>query len=73
MNVIEVIRTNVYLQSLSLLDVYLDCGNPNREECDNEYVDTIEGDIGSSIAVHPSIHTVELLFRHIRCWIYIII
>lgn len=52
MNLIKVIRTNVYLQSLTLLDIWLDREDIRKNEYVDNYVDTIEGDLGTSITGH---------------------
>ena len=64
MNLIEVIRTNVHLESLSLYDIWLDREDHKRDEYLEEYFETIEGDLGASIGGHPRITCVELSFKN---------
>lgn len=64
---IKVLRSNVYLDSLSLFDICLNRLDPNRDKYMNDkYYDTTESDLGTSIACHPSIYTVKLSFKDTR-------
>ena len=65
-NLNEVIRTNVHLESLSLYDIWLDREDYKRDEFLDEYLETIEGDLGASIGGHPRIKCVELSFNNTR-------
>ena len=69
MNLNEVIRTNVHLESLSLYDIWLDREDVKRDECHDEYFETLEGDLGASIGGHPRIQCVELSFKNTRDFI----
>ena len=66
MNLNEVIRTNVHLESLCLYDIWLDREDVKRDEYLDEYFETIEGDLGASIGGHPRIQCVELSFKNTR-------
>ena len=69
MNLNKVIRTNVHLESLSLYDIWLDREDVKRDEYLDEYFETLEGDLGTSIGGHPKIHSIELSFKNTRDFI----